>query len=80
MEAKSIANVSIECSNPYSIPVFSDFINEIQKRFDVEKNAKDKAYAFIMQMGLMKQFADFSRHYSGIDFHKACIDMAGTEL
>lgn len=80
MDAKSIANVSIECSNPYSIPVFNDFINEIQKRFDVEKNEKNKAYAFIMQMGLMKQFDDFSRHYGGIDFHQACTDMIETGL
>ena len=77
MKARSIANVKIECSNSHSIPVFNDFINEIQKRFDVEMNAKNEAYAFIIQMGLMNQFRDFVRHYKGIDYHEACVDMLG---
>ena len=39
MKKKSMATIEIECSNPYSIPVFEDFLNEAQKRFDIEKNA-----------------------------------------
>lgn len=80
MKTRSVAKVNIECSNPYSIPVFEDFINEAKRRFEIEKDEKNKAYAFIMQMGLTKQFADFSSHYGGIDFHQACTDMIETGL
>ena len=35
MKKKSMATVEIECSNTHSIPVFSDFLSEVQKRFDI---------------------------------------------
>lgn len=41
MKKKSMATVEIECSNTNSIPVFSDFLSEVQKRFDIEKEAKN---------------------------------------
>ena len=65
MKTRSVAKVEIECSNPYSIPDFEDFIREIQKQYDVERNAKNKAYSFIIQMGLMKEFNDYVTHYKG---------------
>ena len=34
-----MATIEIECSNTHSIPVFSDFLNEVQKRFYIEKEA-----------------------------------------
>lgn len=80
MKKKSIAKIELECSNPYSIPVFEDFIREIQNRFDIEKNAKKEAYSFIIQMGLMDKFMDFSRHYKGIDHHEACVVMLDTQI
>ena len=39
MKKNSMATVEIECSN--TIPVFSDFLSEVQKRFDIEKEAKN---------------------------------------
>ena len=39
MKKKSMATVEIECSNTHSMPVFSDFLSEVQKRFDIEKEA-----------------------------------------
>lgn len=50
MKKKSMATVEIECSNTHSIPVFSDFLSEVQKRFDIEKEAKNELYSFIIQM------------------------------
>ena len=47
-----MATIEIECSNTHSIPVFSDFLNEVQKRFYIEKEAKSELYSFIIQMGL----------------------------
>lgn len=52
MKKKSTATIELECSNPYSIPVFEDFVSEIQKRFDIEKNAKNEAYSFIYKWDL----------------------------
>ena len=63
MKKKSMATVEIECSNTHSIPVFSDFLSEVQKRFDIEKEAKNELYSFIIQMGLLDQFREFSQHY-----------------
>lgn len=75
MKTRSVAKVEIECSNPYSIPLFEDFVSEIQRKFDIEKNAKDEAYSFIIQMGLLEQFKDFAKHYKGINHYDACLDM-----
>lgn len=57
--AKSVALVELTCTNPYSIPTFSSFVSEIQKLFDVECNAKNKAYAFIIAKDLLKEFSEF---------------------
>ena len=67
MKKKSMATVEIECSNTHSIPVFSDFLSEVQKRFDIEKEAKNELYSFIIR--------EFSQHYRGVNHHAACIDM-----
>ncbi len=61
----SIATVKLPVSNPYSIPCFEDFIDEARKRFEAEKNAKNKAYAFILSRGLLSEFTEYSRAYSG---------------
>lgn len=75
MKKKNVTPVEIECSNTHSTLVFSDFLNEVQKRFDIEKEAKNELYSFIIQMGLLDQFREFSQHYKGVNHHAACIDM-----
>lgn len=60
----SIAIIQLPVSNPYSIPCFEDFIDEARKRFEAEKNAKNKAYAFILSRGLLSEFTEYSRAYS----------------
>ncbi len=45
-------------------------------RFENEKNAKNEAYRFILESGLIKDFAEWRRKHdgeSGNDF-KACAD------
>ena len=61
----SIATVQLPVSNPYSIPCFEDFIDEARRHFEVEKNAKNEAYAFILSRGLLSEFTEFSHAYSG---------------
>lgn len=60
-KAPSTTLVELNCSNPYSIPTFDAFISETQRLFDVECNAKNKAYAFILSKGLINEFDEFCR-------------------
>ena len=34
-------------------------------KFLIEKEAKNKVYAYILSSGLLSDFAEFSRHYKG---------------
>ena len=49
---------------------FSDVIAEVEKRFRVEKDCKNMAYAFITQYGLLDQFKQFSKTFANEDPHK----------
>lgn len=75
MENKNIATTNIECLNTHQTLILVGFLAESQKQYDIEKNAKNEAYSFIIQMGLLDQFKEFSRHYKDIDHYAACIDM-----
>ena len=73
----STATIQLPCSNPYSIPTFDDFFNEAKRRFNVEMNAKNKAYAFILSMGLLKEFGEFDKAMrdlpDGVTPHDLCL-------
>ena len=56
---------------PQEKPItFSDVIAEIEKRFQIEKDCKNMAYAFITQYGLLDQFKQFSETFANEDHHK----------
>lgn len=57
------ATVLLPVSNPYSIPCFEDFMDEATRRFEIEKEAKNKAYAFIADRGLFRDFMRYSRNH-----------------
>lgn len=40
-----------------------------QEKFEVEKAAKNRAYSFIIAMGLLKEFSQFCDATQGIDPH-----------
>ena len=42
--------------------------------FEIEKNAKNKAYSFILQRGLYEDWVNFSRANAGRDFHADCVN------
>lgn len=42
--------------------------------FEIEMNAKNKAYYFIISHGLLKQFAEFCKNYHSNDPHKDCLE------
>ena len=58
-------NKSNSIRTPHSAKTFSDFtfqdvLTDLEARFSVEKNAKNKAYAFILAMGLLEEFKTFT--------------------
>ena len=57
----SVATVQLQCNNPYSIACFEDFMSEAARHFDVECNAKNQAYSFILSRGLLNDFSDFCK-------------------
>ena len=73
--ATSIATVQLQCNNPYSIPTFESFIFEAHKMFEVEKDAKNRAYSFILSCGLYNEFSEFCKKSAGRDQYVDCIDL-----
>lgn len=57
-----------------SIPKSKRTYKELAEAFEVEKNAKNEAYYFIISNGLLDQFADFCRNYRSRDPHKDCVE------
>ena len=44
------------------------------RKFEIEKNAKNKAYYFILSNGLFEEFAEFCKSYHSSEPHKDCLD------
>jgi hypothetical protein len=76
----SMATIQLQCSNPYSIPCFEDFITKATECFNVEMNAKNEAYAFILSRGLLDEFFKFYEEIPSKDAHKLCIDLLATDV
>ena len=68
--AKSISRVS----NPDADQSIADVLTELTEAFNAEKNAKNKAYLFILSNGLLDSFADFCRDYHSCDPHRDCVE------
>lgn len=49
-------------------------LSSITNDFEVEKNAKNKAYYYIISSGNFKRFAEFcKKHPATLDYHGACV-------
>lgn len=48
--------------------------------FEIEKNAKNKAYYFILSNGLLEEFAEFCKTYHSSDPHKGCSEFLLSNL
>lgn len=44
------------------------------RKFEIEKNAKNEAYYFILSHNLLDEFAEFCKSYRSSDPHKDCLD------
>lgn len=47
----------------------------LNKRFEVEMNAKNTAYYFILSHGYFDDFAEFSKTYRSENPHKDCVEL-----
>ncbi|MDR2083406.1 MAG: hypothetical protein LBP67_00190 [Bacteroidales bacterium] len=76
----SFTTIQIECSNAHSIPLFKDYLKVIQEHFDIKKNAKNTAYAFILSKGLFNDFKDFSKEVrkANLNPDALCLDILET--
>lgn len=45
------------------------------QKFETEKNAKNKAYFFILSYGLYDAFRDFCNNYHSSDPHEDCLEI-----
>lgn len=43
------------------------------EKFEIEKNAKNKAYYFILSNGLLEAFAEFCKNYHSSDPYDDCL-------
>ena len=50
------------------------------RKFEIEKNAKNEAYYFILSNGLLEAFAKFCKTYRSSDPHKDCLDFPLSNL
>jgi hypothetical protein len=57
-------------SNPYGIPCAEDFLAEIQRMYDVEKNIKNCLYGFISERGLFNEFKEYMAELSAVKTNK----------
>lgn len=44
------------------------------RKFEIEKNAKNEAYYFILSHNLLDEFAEFCKSYRSSGPHKDCLD------
>lgn len=49
-------------------------------KFEIEKNAKNEAYYFILSNGLLEAFAKFCKTYRSSDPHKDCLEVPLSNL
>ena len=70
---KSSATLALQVSNPYGVVCFEDLATEMQKHFNVEKDAKNKTYSYILSKGLLKDFSIWQRGNNYDNPHEACL-------
>lgn len=58
----------------------TDFIVELTSKYLIEKNAKNKAYFFILSNNLLDKFQKFCAEYKDIDAHEACIRLLSEQI
>ncbi len=53
----------------------SESLSQLQKKFKVEKDAKNRAYCFILSKGLLADYAHFVEENYSSDYHKKNLNL-----
>lgn len=72
-----LENGRIIC-NPQSTPNSAKTVS--YRKFEIEKNAKNEAYYFIISNGLLEEFMKFCKNYRSSDPHKDCLKVLLSNL
>lgn len=58
----------------FQIKELQEQLNQVKQKLEIEKNAKNKAYYFILSSGNFQKFAEFHKtHRANLDYHGACL-------
>ena len=70
------ATITIDVHNEHGIVCFEDLLTELNRRHEIEADAKNEAYHFILSQGHFDAYRDFNKQHKGqdIDHHAACIE------
>ena len=73
--ARSMATLTLPVSNPHGYVLFEDVLMELFRMHEVEKDAKNEAYYFILSHGHFDAYREYNRAHKGqdIDFHAASL-------
>ena len=79
MKIANSTNNSNAISTPTSattenFTTFSNVLHDVERRFKIEKDAKNEAYSFILSMGLLDEFQKFSRATKGQNHFANCLN------
>lgn len=65
--------VKANSSNRNFAPISAKTVS--YRKFEIEKNAKNEAYYFILSNGLLEDFAEFCKTYRSNAPHKDCLEV-----
>jgi len=70
---KKNATITIPINNPYGVVCFEDMLLELKRMYDVEKNAKNEVYHYVLKSGNFKDYVEFNRLHKGQNHHLECV-------
>lgn len=56
MAKQQTATIQLPVSEWHGLPIFADYLTEIQRQYDVEKDLKNAAFGFLVSKGLYNEF------------------------
>lgn len=68
------ATITLPVNNEHGIVLFEDLLTELSRCFNVEMNAKNRAYSFILSTGSLNDYAEFCEQNRGKNAHAACVE------
>ena len=76
IQNQKTATITLPVNNEYGIVCFEDLLTELNRRHEIEADAKNEACHFILSQGHFDAYRDFNKQQQGqnINHHAACIE------